>query len=108
MLESLGADPVYVPLPKFPAITRDIAVVCDSSIPVAELARTMYEAGGEYLESCKLFDVYTGKGIPEGKRSVAFSLIMRAKDQTLTDEHADEVMKSILTNLEKEHGAVIR
>ncbi len=108
MISCQGAQPVYVPLPKFPAMARDIAVVCDSSITVADLASTMKSAGGELLESCKLFDVYTGTGIPEGKRSVAFSLIMRAPDQTLTDEHADDVLKSILEKLEKVHGAVIR
>ncbi len=108
LMASVSGEPSYVPLPRFPAMTRDIAVVCDSSVTVAALSDTMYEAGGEYLESCKLFDVYTGTGIPEGKRSVAFSLSMRAKDQTLTDEHADEIMRAILAKLEKVHGAVIR
>lgn len=101
-------EPTYIPLPRFPAMTRDIAVVCDSSVTVAALSDTMYAAGGDYLENCKLFDVYNGAGIPEGKRSVAFSLTMRAKDQTLTDDHADEIVKSILSKLEKVHGAVIR
>lgn len=108
MMRCVGPEPTYVPLPRFPAMTRDIAVVCSRGVTVAALADAMYKAGGEYLESCKPFDVYTGPGIPEGKRSVAFSLTMRAKDQTLTDEHADEIMKSILSNLEKVHGAVIR
>ena len=104
----VSGEPTYVPLPRFPAMTRDIAVVCDSAVTVAALSDTMYEAGGDYLENCRLFDVYTGAGIPEGKRSVAFSLTMRAKDQTLTDDHADEIMKSILAKLEKVYGAVIR
>ncbi len=108
MMDSVSGEPTYVPLPRFPAMTRDVAVVCDSDVTVAALAEAMYEVGGDYLENCRLFDVYTGAGIPEGKRSVAFSLIMRAKDQTLTDDHADEIMKSILKNLEKVHGAVIR
>jgi len=108
MMSLVSEEPTYVPLPRFPAMTRDIAVVCDSGVTVAALSDTMYAAGGDYLENCSLFDVYTGVGIPEGKRSVAFSLIMRAKDQTLTDEHADEIMKSILEKLEKVHGAVIR
>ncbi len=106
--DCVSAQPTYIPLPRFPAMTRDIAVVCDSSITVAALTDAMYAAGGDYLENCALFDIYTGAGIPEGKRSVAFSLSMRAKDQTLTDEHADEIMKSILSNLEKVHGAAIR
>ncbi|MEA4893774.1 MAG: phenylalanine--tRNA ligase subunit beta [Oscillospiraceae bacterium] len=108
MMTCVSAEPTYVPLPRFPAMTRDISVVCDSSVTVAALTDTMYSAGGDYLENCRLFDVYTGAGIPEGKRSVAFSLTMRAKDQTLTDEHADEILKSILSKLEKVHGAVIR
>ena len=108
MMSCVSAEPTYVPLPRFPAMSRDIAVVCDTAVTVASLTDTMYQAGGDYLEACRLFDVYTGAGIPEGKRSVAFSLAMRAKDQTLTDEHADEIMKSILKMLEKVHGAVIR
>jgi len=108
MISCVSAEPTYKPLPRFPAMTRDIAVVCDSSVTAAALTDTMYEAGGDYLESVRLFDVYTGTGIPEGKRSVAFSLTIRAKDQTLTDEHSDEIVKSILTKLEKTHGAVIR
>ena len=82
--------------------------MCDANITVAQLIATMLAAGGAYLETCRLFDVYTGAGIPEGKRSVAFSLTMRAKDQTLTDEHADEVVRTILDRLKKVHGAVIR
>ncbi|NLH01855.1 MAG: phenylalanine--tRNA ligase subunit beta [Clostridiales bacterium] len=108
MMSHVSGEPSYTPLPRFPAVTRDIAVVCDSAVTVAALADTMYEAGGEFLESCRMFDVYTGTGIPEGKRSVAFSLTMRAKDKTLTDEHADEIIKTILSKLEKVHGAVIR
>ncbi len=104
----VACEPTYTPLPKFPAMTRDIAVVCDSAVTVAALTDTMYAAGGDFVESCKFFDVYTGKGIPEGKRSVAFSLTIRAKDQTLTDEHADEIMRCVLEKLEKVHGAVIR
>lgn len=108
MMACVSGEPAYTPLPRFPAMTRDIAVVCDCAVTVAALVDTMYASGGELLENCRLFDVYTGAGIPEGKRSVAFSLTMRAKDQTLTDEHADEVMKAILASLGNVHGAVIR
>ena len=108
MFACTAGEPTYTPLPRFPAITRDIALVCGTDVTVAQLVDTMLSAGGEYLEDCRLFDVYTGTGIPEGKRSVAFSLTMRAKTQTLTDEHADEVVRAILAELEKVHGAVIR
>lgn len=108
LIDSVAGEPSYVPLPRFPAMSRDIAIVCDAAVTAAALSATMYEAGGAYLENCRLFDVYTGAGIPAGKRSVAFSLTMRAKDQTLTDEHADEIVAAILAKLEKVHGAVIR
>lgn len=104
----VAPDPTYHPLPRFPAITRDVALVCGESVTVAQLVDTMLAVGGEYLEACRLFDIYTGAGIPEGKRSVAFSLTMRAKNQTLTDDHADEVVRAILEELKKVHGAVIR
>ncbi|NLV86705.1 MAG: phenylalanine--tRNA ligase subunit beta, partial [Clostridiales bacterium] len=108
MMAAVYGEPSYVPLPKYPAISRDLSLVCDGDVTVAALTQCMCDAGGDYLESCHLFDIYTGKGIPEGKRSVAFSLSIRAKDKTLTDELADEIMDKILQNLEKIHGAVIR
>jgi len=108
MLACREPEPTYVPLPRFPAVTRDIAIVCDTEIPVADLRACIMMAGGEYLESCDLFDVYSGANIPEGKKSVAFALTMRAEDQTLTDEHAEETVNAIIKALNKEYGAVIR
>ena len=103
-----GGVPVYVPLPKFPSVTRDIAVVCDSAIPVGRLSDCILANGGQYLKGCDIFDVYTGHHIAEGKKSVAFSLTMRSDDQTLTDDHAEETVKAVLAALEKEYGAVMR
>ena len=103
-----GDIPVYEPLPKFPAVTRDIAVVCDSAVTVGELTDCIMESGGRYLKDCALFDVYTGHHIAEGMKSVAFSLTMRADDQTLTDEHAEETVRNVLTALKEKHNAVIR
>ena len=103
-----GEDPIYTPLPKFPAVTRDIAVVCDAAIPVARLIDCILASGGEYLKGCSLFDIYTGSHIAPGKKSVAFSLTMRSDDQTLTDDHAEETMKAVLTALEQKFGAIIR
>ena len=103
-----GGLPVYQPLPKFPSSTRDIAVVCDASIPVGELSDCIMSSGGKYLKDCVLFDVYQGSHIAEGKKSVAFSLTMRSDEQTLTDEHAEETIKKVLTALEKNFGAVMR
>ncbi len=108
MFSLRGGTPVYVPLPKFPSVTRDIAVVCDSDIPVGKLMDCIMENGGEYLKDCSVFDVYTGHHIAQGKKSVAFSLVMRSDDQTLTDEHAGDTVKAVLSALEKNYGAVIR
>ena len=103
-----GGIPVYKPLPKFPSVTRDIAVVCSSDITVGELTDCILASGGQYLKDCTLFDVYTGHHIAEGMKSVAFSLTMRADDQTLTDDHAEEIVRAVLTALKEKYGAVIR
>ena len=101
-------EKTFVPLPKYPAIARDIALVCRADIPVAALEDTIAAAGGPYLEAVELFDVYTGAPIPAGQKSVAFSLTLRAADQTLTEDHAAETVGAILDALKKEYGAVIR
>ncbi len=108
LMASRGEDPTYVPLPKFPAVTRDIALVCDKDIPVASLSRCIMASGGKYLKGCELFDIYTGSHMAPGKKSVAFSLTMRADDQTLTDEHAEGTVKAVLDALKEQFGAVIR
>ncbi len=103
-----GGIPVYKPLPRFPAVTRDIAVVCGADIPVGDMVDHIMAEGGQYLKGCRIFDVYTGHHIAEGKKSVAFSLTMRADDQTLTDDHAEETVKKVLAALERKFGASIR
>jgi len=108
LISCRGPEPRYAPLPKYPAITRDIAVVCDAKTPVGELAECIRKAGGRLLRGVKLFDVYTGAQVPEGKKSVAFSLTLRADEQTLTDEHADETVKNVLAALFEKFGATIR
>ena len=103
-----GAEPVYTPLPRFPAITRDIAVVCDASVPVGELTECIRKAEKNVLRGVKLFDVYTGVGIPEGKKSVAFSLELRADDRTLTDEDSTGVVDRVLKALKEEKDVTLR
>ena len=106
--EVQGPESVYVPLPRFPAITRDIAVVCGSGVTVGELTECIRSAGAKVLRDVKLFDVYAGPGIPEGKKSVAFSLTLRSDEATLTDEHAQEAVELILLALREKLDAVIR
>ena len=99
---------LYQPLPKFPASTRDIAILCDDEIPVASLEKAIRNAVGKILENVTLFDVYKGDQIPSGKKSVAYSLIMRASDRTLTDEECDTAMKKAIAALENDFGATLR
>ena len=108
LMAAKGADPEYVPLPKFPNLTRDIAVVCDEAVTVGALEACIRKGAKGLLKECKLFDIYRGKGVDEGKKSVAFNLVLRADDRSLTSEEADEDVKSILAALEKELGAVLR
>ena len=108
LLTSLAPEGLYTPLPRFPAVERDIAVVCDEKLTVAEVEACIESAGGKLLKKVALFDVYRGKGIPEGKKSLAFSLVLRAEDRTLTDSDSESVMKAILEKLESALGAVLR
>ena len=108
LLNARGADPEYVPLPKFPAVTRDIAVVCDSTVTVGQLEDCINRGAKGLLKEVELFDIYTGSPIPEGKKSVAFNLTLRSDDRSLTAAEADEDVKSVLELLEKELGAVLR
>ena len=103
-----GAGAEYVPLPKFPSVTRDIAVVCDEAVTVGKLEQAIRKGAKGLLKEAALFDIYRGKGIGEGKKSVAFNLILRADDRSLTSEEADEDVKSILAALEQDCGAHLR
>ncbi len=89
----------HKPLPKFPATNRDLAFVCDKSIPVLSLKKAIQSAVGAVLEEVKLFDIYEGNQIEEGKKSVAFAIRMRAHDRTLTDEETDSAMKRVVKAL---------
>lgn len=93
LFENVAPERGYKPLPRFPAATRDLALICDDELPVAALEKAIREAVGKVLEEVSLFDVYRGEQVAEGKKSVAYSLTMRADDRTLTDEEADAAIK---------------
>ncbi len=103
-----GPGREYTPLPKFPNLTRDIALVCDESITVGALEKAIRKGAKGLLKEVKLFDIYRGTGIPEGKKSVAFNLILRSDERSLTNQEADEDVQSILATLKEELGAVLR
>lgn len=98
----------YVPLPKFPAVTRDIAVIVNDEVLVEEIDSTIKKQGGAILESATLFDVYKGKQIPEGKKSIAYAITYRHKDKTLTDNEVNKVHDKIVRSLEHKLGAELR
>lgn len=107
MMSVSETEKTYKPLPKFPATTRDLSVVCDDSIPVAQLEKAIKGAVGKILEKVTLFDVYKGQQIEAGKKSVSYSISMRSHEGTLTDEQADGAMKRVLKAL-AELGAELR
>ena len=108
MYELVDQERYYQPIPRFPATTRDLAVVCDDALYVLQLEQSIRSAAGETLDHLELFDVYRGAPVPPGKKSVAFSLALRSSDHTLTDGEADEVIRRVLDKLKDEFGAVLR
>lgn len=100
-------EKTYKPLPKFPATVRDLSLVCDEELPAAVIERTIKKAAGATLEKLTLFDIYKGKQISDGKKSISYSLTLRSHDATLTDERADKIMEKVIDALKAE-GAELR
>ena len=101
-------DPTYVPLPKYPTVARDLALVCDESVTVAQAEEVITAAAGKLLRGIRLFDIYRGTGVPEGKKSMAFSLELRADDRTLTDADSEAVVAKVLAALKEKLDAILR
>ena len=101
-------DPTYTPLPKYQGTTRDLSLICDETVTVADVENTITAAAGKLLREVKLFDIYRGKGVAEGKKSMAFSLLLRADDRTLTDADSEAVITKVLTALQEKLGATLR
>jgi phenylalanyl-tRNA synthetase beta chain len=108
MAEFANLRRAFKPLPKFPALQRDISVLARDDVSVGAMKSAIREKGGSCLEAVELFDVYKGKQIEDGFKSVAFSLSFRADDRTLKDEEVNIAMKSLLANLEEKLGARLR
>jgi len=109
--ELLAAVPsayYYQPVSRFPAVTRDLALVVDETLPAAQLREAIARAGGKLLQGIQLFDVYRGEPIPAGKKSLAYTLTYQAMDRTLTDEDVNRQQTRIQKSLEKELGAQLR
>ena len=101
-------EPTYVPLPKYPTVNRDLSIICDEAVTVAQAQDVMTAAAGKLLRDIRLFDIYRGTGVPEGKKSLAFSLALRADDRTLTDTDSEAVVSKVLKALDEKLGATLR
>lgn len=98
----------YKELPKFPAVTRDIALLVDDAVLVGEIDDSIRKAGGNLVETVELFDIYKGEQIPEGKKSIAYAIAYRNPQKTLTDKEVNKVHDKILRALEHKLGAILR
>ena len=101
-------DATYTPLPKYPTVSRDLALVCGESVTVAQAEEVITAAAGKLLRDVKLFDIYRGAGVPQGKKSMAFSLELRSDDRTLTDTDSEAVVSRILAALKEKLDASLR
>ena len=93
---------------KYPTISKDLAILIDKNISSDEIAKAIKKAAGSLLTNIEIFDVYEGKNIPEGKRSIAYSLSFGANDRTLTDEEINNIMNKVIDNLQNKMGAELR
>ena len=108
LLEVQLPDATYTPLPKYPAVSRDLSLICAEDVTVAQAEDVITAAAGKLLRGVKLCDIYRGVGVPEGKKSMAFSLELRADDRTLTDTDSEAVVSKVLAALKEKLDAVLR
>ena len=101
-------DATYTPLPKYPTVCRDLALICDEAVTVADVEDVITASAGKLLRKIQLFDIYRGVGVPEGKKSMAFSLELRADDRTLTDSDSEGVVSKVLASLKDRLNASLR
>ena len=108
LMELQLPDATYTPLPKYPGVTRDLALICDEAVTVAQIEDAITASAGKLLRGVKLFDIYRGTGVPQGKKSMAFSLELRADDRTLTDTDSEGVVSKVLAALKEKLDATLR
>lgn len=103
-----SVPPRFTPLPRYPAVYRDIALVLSEAVPAARVTAALYQHGRPWLVEARLFDVYAGDPVPSGKRSLAFRLSYRDPERTLTDDLVNTHHQALVTALEQELGAELR
>ena len=108
MLGLRQPDPTFTALPKYPAVSRDLALICSEDLTVAQVEEVISASAGKLLRKIQLFDIYRGVGVPEGKKSMAFSLQLRADDRTLTDSDSEAVVNNVLAAVKDQLNATLR
>ncbi|HFB67335.1 MAG TPA: phenylalanine--tRNA ligase subunit beta, partial [Calditrichae bacterium] len=108
LLEHRRKERKYTAIPRFPFVERDLAVVVDADVEAEKLIAAAQKVGGKYLQSISVFDVYRGKQVPEGKKSVALRFVFQSRERTLTEEEINKTMDTIFRQLQKEFGATLR
>ena len=108
LFELRKPEATYVPLPKYPSVTRDLSLICDEAVTVAQIEDVITASAGKLLRSVRLFDIYRGANLGEGKKSLAFSLELRADDRTLTDTDSEGVISKVLAALQEKCGISLR
>jgi phenylalanyl-tRNA synthetase beta chain len=98
----------YVPIPKYPAVERDIAVVVDETLPASEIQNMIKTFSSELIETVSIFDVYRGEHIPEGKKSLAFNIVYRSRERTLTDDEVERVHTELVDSVLRRTGGELR
>ena len=101
-------EPTFTALPKYPAVSRDLALICSEDITVAQVEEVISASAGKLLRKIQLFDIYRGVGVPDGKKSMAFSLQLRADDRTLTDSDSEAVVNNVLAAVKEQLNATLR
>ena len=108
VMKYMAKDLKYKALPKYPATSRDLAMLVDVDVNATDIEKAMTKAAGQNLTQITLFDVYTGKQVEEGKKSLAFSLTFQSNDKTLTDAEIDPAIEKIVVKLQKDFNANLR
>ncbi len=98
----------FMPLPKYPAVIRDISILVDLDTKVDDVIKVIYDVSPKYVEDVDLFDIYVGENLEERKKSLAFHIIFQAKDHTLTDKEVEDELKKIFKSLKTKLNAQIR
>ena len=108
LVDRMADHPVFKPLGRFPSVTRDLALIVDERVPAGDLIHTLQEVNPGLVQEIRIFDLYRGKPIPEGKKSLAFRFIFQREDRTLTDLEVNELHRLMVEAVAKRHGAVLR